>query len=213
MGFKILLILGRILMKIAIEGMDGSGKTTLAKAFANQYNFKYVEKPFKFLFNGLNLSDADIKQIEWKLYETEDESLISMFYGMGLLYGTRHIADENVVYDRHLVSNYYWHGNEETEYLHNLFINYCGKPDLTILLKASVETRMGRIASRDGMDQDLSNSAMYDYGYDKMEKYLIDHNFTYVNIDTDNLTAEEVFVEVSRIINEFSQTQKISRKL
>ena len=30
-------------MKIAIEGMDGVGKTTLAKKLAQEYNFKYIK--------------------------------------------------------------------------------------------------------------------------------------------------------------------------
>ena len=42
-----------------------------------------------------------------------------MFYGIGLLYATR-CSDENIIYDRHFVSNYYWHGNEETQKLHEV---------------------------------------------------------------------------------------------
>ena len=33
-------------MVIAIEGVDGTGKTSVAKELANKLNFKYVEKPF-----------------------------------------------------------------------------------------------------------------------------------------------------------------------
>lgn len=179
-------------MRIAIEGMDGAGKTTLAKILAEKLDYKYVDKPFKFLFDDLNLNEGDLKRIEWNLYETEDEALITLFYGMGLLYGTRCNQAENIIYDRHFVSNYYWHGTEETEALHDELIKLCGAPDLTILLKASVSTRIQRIYDRNHDDKDLSNCAMYDDGYDKMEKFLENSGFDYVIIDTENLTPEEI---------------------
>ncbi len=179
-------------MRIAIEGMDGVGKTTLAKILVKKLDYEYVDKPFKFLFDGLNLDENDIKNIEWKLYETQDEALITLFYGMGLLYGTRCNLSENIIYDRHFVSNYYWHGTEETETLHNELIKLCGEPDLTILLKAKISTRMQRIYDRNHDDKDLSNCAMYDDGYDKMEKFLESNGFDYIVIDTDNLMPDEV---------------------
>ncbi len=179
-------------MRIAIEGMDGVGKTTLAKILVKKLDYEYVDKPFKFLFNGLNLDENEIKNIEWKLYETQDEALITLFYGMGLLYGTRCNLSENIIYDRHFVSNYYWHGTEETETLHNELIKLCGEPDLTILLKAKISTRMQRIYDRNHDDKDLSNCAMYDDGYDKMEKFLESNGFNYIVIDTDNLMPDEV---------------------
>jgi len=179
-------------MRIAIEGMDGVGKTTIAKILSEQLDYKYVDKPFKFLFENLNLNESDIKKIEWKLYETEDEALITLFYGIGLMYGTRCNTEENIIYDRHFVSNYYWHGTEETKTLHNELIKLCGTPDLTILLKASVATRMKRIFDRNHNDADLKNCAMYDYGYEKMEKFLQIYGFDYIVIDTEKLLPEEV---------------------
>ena len=179
-------------MRIAIEGMDGVGKTTLAKILVKKLDYEYVDKPFKFLFDGLNLDENEIKNLEWKLYETQDEALITLFYGMGLLYGTRCNLSENIIYDRHFVSNYYWHGTEETEALHNELIKLCGEPDLTILLKAKISTRMQRIYDRNHDDKDLSNCAMYDDGYDKMEKFLESNGFDYIVIDTDNLMPDEV---------------------
>ncbi len=196
-------------MKIAIEGMDGSGKTYIAKNLAEKLNFKYVDKPFKFLFRKLNMTEDQIKDMEWELYKTEDEAIISLFYGLGLLYGTRCQEAENIVYDRHYASNYYWHGNEETDILHKSFYTLGGIPDITILLKASVQTRMQRISLRDKKDRDLSNSAMYDDGYEKIEQFLIDNGFPYIVIDTENITKEEVLEIVLSYINELKkQTMK-----
>lgn len=178
-------------MRIAIEGMDGCGKTTVSKILTERLGYLYVDKPFKFLFENLNIDESQLKDLEWKLYETEDEALLTLFYGMGLLYGTRCNYNQDIIYDRHFVSNYYWHGEEETTPLHKELIRLCGKPDLTVLLKASVSTRMNRIYIRDHQDKDLSNCAMYDDGYEKMEKFLQNFDFNYIVIDTEYLSPEE----------------------
>lgn len=178
-------------MRIAIEGMDGCGKTTVSKILVERLGYQYVDKPFKFLFEKLNINESQLKALEWKLYETEDEALLTLFYGLGLLYGTRCNPEQNVIYDRHFVSNYYWHGAEETTPLHKELIRLCGKPDLTVLLKASVSTRMNRIYTRNRQDKDLANCAMYDDGYDKMEKFLQNFDFNYIVIDTEYLSPEE----------------------
>lgn len=73
-----------------------------------------------------------------------------------------------------------------------MFINYSGKPDLTLLLRASTKTRMERIYKRDSHDRDLSNISMYDDGYDKMITFLENKKFNYEIIDTDNKTIDEV---------------------
>ena len=139
-------------MRIAIEGMDGCGKTTVSKILVERLGYQYVDKPFKFLFEKLNINESQLKALEWKLYETEDEALLTLFYGLGLLYGTRCNSEQDIIYDRHFVSNYYWHGDEETTPLHKELIRLCGKPDLTVLLKASVSTRMNRIYTRNHQD-------------------------------------------------------------
>ena len=179
-------------MKIAVEGMDGCGKTTVSKILAERLGYEYVNKPFKFLFENLNMDELQLKDLEWKLYETEDEALLTLFYGLGLLYGTRCVSNQNIIYDRHFVSNYYWHANEETMTLHKELIKLCGAPDLTVLLKASVSTRIRRIYNRDNQDKDLSNSAMYEDGYDKMEQFLKNSGFNYIVIDTEYLSPEEI---------------------
>ena len=56
------------------------------------------------MFDDLDLNESNIKRIEWRLYETEDEVLLTLFYGIGLIYGTRCNQVENVIYDRHFVS-------------------------------------------------------------------------------------------------------------
>ena len=45
---------------------------------------------------------------------------------MDLLYETRCNYNQDIIYDRHFVSNYYWHGNEKTTPLYKE-LNYLEK--------------------------------------------------------------------------------------
>ena len=199
-------------MRIAIEGMDGCGKTTVSKILVERLGYQYVDKPFKFLFENLNINESQLKALEWKLYETEDEALLTLFYGLGLLYGTRCNPDQDVIYDRHFVSNYYWHGDEETTLLHKELIRLCGEPDLTVLLKASVSTRMNRIYTRNHQDKDLANCAMYDDGYDKMEQFLQNSGFNYIVIDTEHLVPEDIADIVIKNIELMNQKKLLKER-
>ena len=56
----------------------------------------------------------------------------------------------------------------------------------------------------DKLDRDLTNSAMYDYGYDKMENYLRDNNFNYLIIDTEQFNQEEVIEKIIENIHKMN---------
>lgn len=45
-------------MFIAIEGVDGVGKTTVARLLAGQLQCEFVEKPFHLLLDTLPVEDA-----------------------------------------------------------------------------------------------------------------------------------------------------------
>lgn len=45
-------------MFIAIEGVDGVGKTTVARLLAEQLQCEFVEKPFHLLLDTLPVEDA-----------------------------------------------------------------------------------------------------------------------------------------------------------
>lgn len=192
-------------MRVAVEGLDGVGKTTVSKCIAEILDYKYVTKPFEFMFSNLDFDADQIKKIEWKMYETYDEALITAFYGVGLLYATRDLDDNNIIFDRHLGSNYYWHGNEETESLHKELIRLCGRPDLTIVLKASTETRIKRIKKRDKKDKDLCNCAIYEDEYNKIIDFLNKNEFNYSVVDTENKNIKDVVLESLYYINELQK--------
>ena len=180
-------------MLIAIEGMDGVGKTTIAKYISEKYDYKFIEKPLHFFYNdGAETGYSDFMNVAVKLYDVEDSYLRLWYFSLGNLYVSRMLNKQNVVVDRHLVSNYYWNCNAESEFVFKTLLDACGVPDLTILLHASVETRMQRLKKRNINDPDLFDSDKKKYGYDKMLYVLNKYNIPYVLIDTENKTIKEV---------------------
>ena len=93
--------------------------------------------------------------------------------------------------DRHILLNYFFNGDEVTEDIFKVQVQIFGKPDLTIVLRASTETRIKRIIERDPNDPDLLDKRKWEYGYDKIIEFLERYNYNYAIVDTDNLSKEE----------------------
>ena len=118
--------------------------------------------------------------------------------------------NENVVIDRHLVSNYYWNGNEESNPIFEAIIKTSGVPDLTILLYATPQTRMDRLRKRNKDDPDIDDIEKQDDGYDKMVYFLEMFNIPHVIINTENKSLDEV----KKIVDEeILKIKPLTRKL
>lgn len=186
-------------MIIAIEGMDGVGKTTVAKSIEKELNFKYVKEPLKEIFE---IDDTQIEKISKKIFSSNNEKLISWYLALGDVYALENYKNNNVILDRHILLNYYWNGNKQSEEIFNTQIKMFGKPDLTIILYASPKVRMKRISSRNPNDSDLKNENMMKNGYDKLLKFVKKYNYNYTLVNTDNLSIQEVIAECLKIIKE-----------
>lgn len=187
-------------MIVAIEGMDGVGKTTVAKSIQKDLGFTYVKDPLKELFE---IEDEHLLRISEKVFTSASDQLIAWYLGLGDIYALEKYKDKNVVMDRHILLNYFWNGNEYTEEIFKSQVEIFGKPDLTILLEASSETRMKRIRDRNINDPDLNKPTMKEYGYDKLISFLDKYNYNYKVINTDNLNIEEVITKAKQIINDY----------
>ena len=115
------------MMIIAVEGMDGAGKTTICEYIEKKYNFINVEKPTKYLFEDqTGVIDYD------KYYETldmiyqTDEATRTRFFGNGNIIAVTKFPNQDIVLDRHLASNYYWNGNLELHYYYQKLIENYG---------------------------------------------------------------------------------------
>ena len=193
-------------MIIAIEGMDGVGKTTIAKSLEKSLSFKYIKDPLKELFE---IDDEHLIKISEKIFNSKDDRLISWYLGLGDSYALSKYKDKDIVMDRHILLNYFWNGNENTEKIFETLIDMFGRPDLTILLQATPATRIRRIEERNPNDPDLQKPIMREYGYDKMIEFLKRYKYNYVVIDTDELSKEDTLEECKKKIKEYRETKKI----
>lgn len=180
-------------MMIAVEGMDGVGKTEISKHICDNHGFTFIEKPLHYFYNdGAEQKYADLMKVANRMYDIDDNVLKSWYIALGNIYVARMFKDEDIVIDRHLVSNYYWNGSIDSDPVFRALIETSGTPDLTILLYATPKTRMERIAKRDKNDPDLDDPEKKDDGYNKMISFLEKFNLPYLVIDTENITLDEV---------------------
>lgn len=178
-------------MHIAIEGMDGVGKTTIGKKVAEKLGFEFIEKPLHYLLDVEGSLDNYMKVSTY--INNQDNMLLKLwFYGMGNIYIKSNWKDKNVVTDRHLVSNYFWNCNSEIEDAFQLLTKYASIPEITFLLYAEPEVRLKRIIERNPLDKDADNVNLHPEAYDKMESFLVKNNMKFMKIDTSNTTSDEV---------------------
>jgi thymidylate kinase len=179
-------------MHIAIEGMDGVGKTTAARNLAKRLNFKIVEKPLHYMFDEEGDFTNYVRIRDYINEQVENNVLRAWFYGLGNIFLYHCFEKENIITDRHLVSNYYWCGNKDTECIFQCMIGLIGKPDFTFLLVASSEEGARRIKNRNPKDPDIKKAKLYLKARKKMESFLKKYRMKYLTIDTTDLEPEEV---------------------
>ena len=145
--------------------------------------------------------------------DINDSIVKSWYFSLGDIYVARMFADQDVVIDRHLVSNYYWNGDYESELIFKTLIETSGTPDLTILLYATPKTRMERLKKRNEDDPDLSDPDKMDDGYNKMIYFVEKFNLPCIVIDTDNKSLDEVKQIVDSEIKKLKgQSKKLVKK-
>lgn len=201
-------------MMIAVEGMDGVGKTAISKHICEQFGFNYIEKPLHYFYNdGADKEYEDLMKVANRMYDINDSIVKSWYFSLGDIYVARMFADQDVVIDRHLVSNYYWNGDYESELIFKTLIETSGTPDLTILLYATPKTRMERLKKRNEDDPDLSDPDKMDDGYNKMIYFVEKFNLPCIVINTDDKSLDEVKQIVDSEIKKLKgQSKKLAKK-
>jgi thymidylate kinase len=182
-------------MHIAIEGIDGVGKTTTAKLVADRLNWKLVEKPLK------NYLFGDSVRIRDYFKNQTDSFLMAWFHGFGNIFLYDKFKEENIVTDRHLLSNYCWNGTEDSEKVFDLLVKRLGSPTYTFILYADKETVLKRLSSRDLNDSDKENVDFIPTAYEKMKNFCKKYEMPYTMIDTSNLSAKEVADFIVKNVN------------
>lgn len=76
--------------------------------------------------------------------------------------------DENIITDRHFLSNYAWSGTDDNTEVYDLLVKKLGFPDLTVILYADETAIFNRLRSRDENDSDLDKVKKAKAKYEKM---------------------------------------------
>ena len=184
---------------IAIEGMDGVGKTTTCKLLAERLGYKFIEKNLRFLFDENDEFDNYFR-IRDKVNANPDRLFTSWFYGLGNIYLYTMFKDENIITDRHFLSNYAWSGTDDNTEVYDLLVKKLGFPDLTVILYADETAIFNRLRSRDENDSDLDKVKKAKEKYEKMVFFCEKYKMPYMVVDTSNLTpAQTVELIMKRI--------------
>ena len=168
---------------IAIEGMDGVGKTTTCKLLAERLGYKFIEKNLRFLFDENNEFDNYFR-IRDKVNANTDRLFTSWFYGLGNIYLYTMFRDENIITDRHFLSNYAWSGTDDNTEVYDLLVKKLGFPDLTVILYADETAIFNRLRSRDKVKKAKEK-------YEKMVFFCEKYKMPYMVVDTSNLTPDQ----------------------
>jgi len=181
-------------MHIAIEGIDGVGKTTLARSLAHHLGFTCVEKHLHALFDGEDAcAIPNYMRITEQVNASDNPTFRAWFYALGNLFLREHYRNMNIVTDRYFASNYSWNGTRDNEFIFDKLIEILGKPEITFLVYANPQVRMERIRRRNPDDPDLLNAnlAFSDRMYERLNAFLKERNFNYHLIDTSDKSIEE----------------------
>ena len=178
---------------ISIEGMDGVGKSTVCKLFAEKTGYTFVTKPLHYL------TDAEDNK-DWPNYfrardianKSNNRDFSAWFYGLGLIYSYEKFKGQNIITDRHIVSNYCWSGVPSNMDIFDLLIKKIGLPTLTVILYANEETIRSRLLKRDLNDNDLKRVGMTEKVYEKMINFCELKGFRYIVIDTSKYNPEQI---------------------
>ena len=179
---------------IAIEGMDGVGKTTASKLLAKRLGYKFIDKNLRELFDDGDSYDNYIR-IRDKVNASPDRLFTAWFYALGNIYLHTAHEKENIVTDRYFLSNYAWSGTENNGEVYDLLVKILGFPDLTVILYADEHAILSRLRHRDELDSDIKKVTLAKEKYEKMIYFCEKYKMPYMVIDTSNLSPEEV-VEV-----------------
>jgi len=194
--------------------MDGAGKTTICSHIERTFNFINIDKPTKYLFLN-EQGNVDYKKYYEALdmiYKSNDLTR-SKFFGKGNYIAVTKFPNNNVVLDRHIASNFYWNANEKLYKFYDELIKLCGKPDITIYLDATPQTRYKRLKQRNLNDFDLCDPTIFANGLEKNKQFLEYFGFNYKIIYTDNKSIKEVCREVDHILKSYIMTSNRKKRI
>jgi dTMP kinase len=186
---------------IALEGIDGSGKTTVCQILSKKINAEVYKTP--------SWPFSDLRDVIDKNVDIKSRFF---FYLSSVIHASSEIArllnHKHVVCDRYILSTLCYHRASES-----FFKSFDGnqvdilQPDFTFFLNADYEIRMKRIAIRENSDNsDILNSDLHDKQYqDKVELEFSKYN-NLLWINTNDISPEDI---ADIICNKLARKQEI----
>jgi len=186
---------------ISIEGFDGVGKTTICKLLSKKLGYQFIEKPLKYLFDVDGEEKEYLRIRDYINQESpKNRPLSATFYGFGNIFLYHKFKNENIITDRHILSNYAWSYDESSEKVYELLYDLLGEPRHTFILKGSKDVIKERLINRDYSDSDLKKLDLVDTVYSKMIQYATKYNMNYQIINTDHKTPQVIVDEIMSFI-------------
>ena len=171
--------------------MDGVGKSTICEMISKRTGFVFVDKPLRFLFNESGGYDEYIRIRDY-VNQQEDHVFTAWFYGLASTYLYNRFNGQNIITDRHFVSNYMWGGDETSLKVFDTLIDSIGVPSLSVVLYARPDVIEERLRNRDRKDPDLYKVALSEKAYSKIEEFFERYDMPHIIIDTSDKTPEDV---------------------
>lgn len=194
-----------IFMKIAIEGMDGVGKTTIAKQLSERNGYEYIGNAIHQLFKIKDKNNPHyhfFQAIEDEIFlRSGNDILRAWLCSLGNIYTATQSEYKDFIVDRHLLSNFQQNGTKENVQIYKTLVELIGTPDMSIILYASPETRLKRIWERDKGDKDLHDEAIKKDEYSRMIKFAEKFNMPYLVIDTEGKSIEQIIQEIEEKVD------------
>ncbi|NLE03922.1 MAG: AAA family ATPase [Crenarchaeota archaeon] len=179
---------------ICISGMAGTGKSTLAKKLAKKYQLKY--------FSG---GDALKELAAEQGYNSSVNGWWESPEGLGFL----EIRKKNPEFDKKVDQKFLEYAQQGNVLLDSWTMPWLLKEGFKIWLSASVQRQAERIAKRDHMSIKDALAALEEKEtntkaiFKKLYGFNLSTDFTPFDfiLDTDNLTADEVFEVLCTVID------------
>jgi len=180
-------------MVICISGMAGTGKSTLSKRLAEKYNLK--------CYSG---GDALKELAKAEGYDVSHQGWWESSEGLNFL--NQRINDPK--FDKEVDAKLLEYAKQGNVLLDSWTMPWLLKEGFKIWLMASIEKRAARVADRDKITFDEAFKVLEEKEartkeiYKKLYGFILGEDFAPFDLvlDTDNLTADEVFEVICRVI-------------
>ncbi|WFS64325.1 hypothetical protein LF599_04305 [Pseudodesulfovibrio thermohalotolerans] len=178
---------------IAVEGLDASGKTTIAALLAKSIGCDLVEKPLRWVLQHSKEKDLDSYYAVVNRVNTLDSAVARQwFHCFGWLLIANRYRDSIVVVDRYVLSNLSYNNHSRFDDICNLALSVTEPPTFTVLLNVSTAERRRRLSLRSpselkstSFDKDKARFAL-------MKNYLIKQGWLHAVITTDGRPPQEI---------------------